>query len=484
MSDPRFAIDLKTNTIDTTALDNIFYKLSTNRKPLILFKDYVFDSTKYDISQHLNNWFVFNSIDDCVSLEHIYIVECDPFGNDGKYYFVDKFKCIEHINITSTALYSLKCDYKKLIKFAMLYPGLKRELIEYFRKFKVDSHVDVLIEYLNYIYNPDLLTMLFNTSQTVTNIEGLATLPVKTEEEQQSRLKFIETVIERQNLQNDDIVTLLSNNEINPTLFLDQITTEEAYYNLAQQYVVLRDYTRMTSERYSFLWAAKFGHVNELESNITSSEYAYRFAKYIRKSSYLKSRINEPSVAYKWALEFKEDINDMRTIVINSADPFYCALFAGSIDHVNDNTHPLYSTYNSIVLSSNDNKPLYYWAILTGLDLDDISQRMYDNPQNYDNEGWIVQFVLRYPDHRYTPLMQDLFDKVSHPIHLFHWALDFTNDLSVCASKFYSYSGTDDVSKIAYNWIKSFGYDSNLLTFITDKFWRLRTEYLLGVNIW
>jgi len=480
MSNERFSIDLQRNVISDTVLNSLFFR--REEYPIVPFKEYIFDSISNNIDDYLDNWIVFDDISNCVSLDNIYIVDCDIIGNDGIYYYVKRYKPLERLYLNSELLFKLRCSYKAHVQFAMLYPNIKRELFEYFERFKEESNMDLLIELLNYVYEPKWLNMLFKTEQDITNIEGLSTLPVKTKEEQGKRLDFIDRVIERQNLMNNDIYTILVNNEINPTLYIDRVTDEDLYFKLATKYSVLRDPLRITDEELSVSWAIKFGNVDAMENNISSSEYAYRFAKYVRKTELCRSKIIESEPAYKWALTFPEDVDNMRSIVLAEADPFICTLFAANIDKIDD-SHSLYPTYSSIVLNSSDNKPLYYWATLLSLDLDTVSQQMYDNPNTYENQGWIFQFVSKYPDNRITPSGDDLFDRIDHPRVLFKWALQFPVDVSDCLTKFITYSGSENISDIAYNWIRSIGDHPNIRSFIADEYWRLKTEYILGMHI-
>lgn len=478
----QFSIDLETNQISTTKQTSVYFKNSSI--PLVLLQEYMFDSINNDIDDNLSDWIVYNSIDQCIKHKNLYRVECEPYSiRADNICFVNSYIPIAELtHITSKLLYQYRADYTTLIAMSGLYPNIRQELRSYFQKYLIDCNIDLLLLYLNWYKDQSLFDILLNKTDTITNIEALAKLPCQNQKQLEQKLSYIDSVIERQDLRGDDIVDVLSYMTINPLLYIDRIDTDLQYFELATSYSILRDVSRITTESTAFKWAYTIGNTDDMESLITSSEYAYKFGTTLRKTEHCRSLINTSEDAYKWAYSYPEDISIMKSIVLYEAVPFICTLFAANIERVEYNSTE-YNEYKNIVFTSTDNKSLYHWSNLFRKDEDEISDLLYANPDTYDNQGWIVSFVRDNPTLDVTPNLHNLFDKVTHPYWLYVWALNIGSNISSCKSQIINYSGSDDISQVAYEWTKTFGYDANIVSKITNTYWKLKTEYVIRTLI-
>jgi hypothetical protein len=512
-------IDLTTNKISKRS-NSLLSNSSAFFKPShfkLNYGDYYeFDSLNYKYN-FSNGFYVYKNVAKGYNHIYTYLVDCVPFIVKGDRYYVESFKCMGEIEITARSLYDFHCDYESIVKFALNKLSLRKEFFKYFNEYKFNLNYDFLVAFLCYFKNNKLLNILLDYDGELVYPELLLNIDTRTIEQKDKKLNYISNYIKKYH--NEKLIyKFLIKYDINPIPYIDYITNEEFYLDLAYKYSVLRDKGKMTSDRCRFLFAYRFGGMPQ----VSEEKYSFLTAKKISPNRLLRDNIQTPVWAYKWASEVKTSITEMRQIIFNSIvsncllsndrikndkDAVYAILFAAMVDQITP-SHPYYDQYLTIV---NNNclhvKAMFLWLYYIDaspivnffylIDQTDVGETGSSNKPiliSDEEQGWIVLL-----DAFYGPDVSKLFNEeysrdydilkhVTNPYYM-------TEQFRLCKNgnpgssldTILTYQDTIDISQWIYEYVKNqtdaISISAELSKYLEDPYWRMRTEFLIQKKI-
>ena len=517
-------IDLTTNKTSKRSKDLLSIYSSAFFKPShfkLNYGDYYeFDSLNYKYNFD-NGFYVYKNIANCYNYVYTYLVDCVPFiAKNGKHY-VESFKCMGEIEITAKSLYDFHCDYESIVKFALNKLSLRKEFFKYFNEFKFNLNYDFVVAFLCYFKNNNLLNVLMDYIGELEYPEMLLNICTRTIEQKDKKLNYINKYIDKypdEQLIHDFLIKY----DINPIPYIDKIVNEDLYLSLAQKYRVLRDSSKMISDKNKFLFAYQFGGV---PNDISEEKYSFLTAKKISPNGYLRDNIISPIWAYKWASEIKTGIpqmrqilfdsipNDVNNLLVHTYDIYasYLILFAALVDQITP-SHPYYSQYLAVINNKGPHvKAMFLWLYYIDsapivnffymLDQLDVNENIYGNTNSSDyllisseEQGWIVLL-----DAFYGPIVSiafneeysrdyDILKHVTNPYYITEqYRLNKNANPTSSLDTILEYDGITDISQWIYEYVKNqtnaISITADLSKFLTDPYWRMRTEFLIQKKI-